>query len=76
MSERDVVTRVIKLKDTGERVRYFVRRSWNKVYYSFDHELTWHSSKLAALKAARDNGCLAVAGKPVSMPNGLIAIAA
>lgn len=68
-------TNIIKLNDTGERVRYFAKRSWQKIYYSFDHQLTWHSSKLKALNAARESNCLAVIGREVRMPDGTISIA-
>lgn len=66
---------VVKLNDTGERVRYFVRRSWKKIYYSFDHQLSWHLSRTKALEAARGGNRLAVIDRQVVMPDGSIAIA-
>lgn len=59
-------TSTIKLNDTGERVRYFAKQSWQKIYYSFDHQLTWHPSKSKALNAARESGYLAVIDKPMA----------
>lgn len=61
-------TSIITIKATGERCRLYKRLSWNRVYYSLDHGLTWHRTKTAAYKAAGAN--LAVIGKPITMPDG------
>lgn len=46
------------IKATGEQFWYEAKRSWNTIYYSFDDGATWHRTKSAAYKVARDNGKL------------------
>lgn len=46
------------IKATGEQFWYEAKLSWNTVYYSFDDGVTWHRTKSAAYRTARDSGNL------------------
>ena len=37
----------------GRRFSYLVKKSWDKNYYSFDAEATWHRQRTIAFNAAR-----------------------
>lgn len=43
---------------TGQRLYYDTKEAWNVRYYSFDAGDTWHRSKEAAYRHARDAGTL------------------
>jgi hypothetical protein len=54
----DIKSGTVTIKATGEQYRYEVKRSWSRLYYSFDFGATWHPTKGAAYRVARDSGTL------------------
>ena len=45
---------VATIVSTGERYHYDYRQSWGHTYYSFDRGDTWHRTRSAAYRAAKD----------------------
>lgn len=60
--ERLATMKTINCRTTaeGQRVAYVKKLAWNKVYYSFDGERSWHPTKTAAYLTAKAAGLLAV----------------